>query len=317
MMVKMKQHISAYLLAAVLLLPLTAGAQAVQFLDYNPDARTAGMAGAGVSLEATAFSMWNNAAAPALSAATMDAAVSYGLWQPSGAGNHVIAAAGYGRVARFMSVSAGIKYFSHSPYDITDAGGLVSGSFTPKEMTAGIGLAFRILPILSVGADVHYVHSDIGGPKKGGAVSADFGAMLDLKYLRLGATVSNIGSKVNYGGASAYGLPANFKLGAGTVQTFGADRRHALTVSLQGGMLFKGTALFGEAGVEYAWNDMVRVSAGYHYGSSSTSGVIPSYASVGAGLRILGIHVDAAYIIGTDARSPLTNSFSIGLGYSF
>lgn len=59
--------------------------------------------------------MWNNAAAPALSAATMDAAVSYGLWQPSGAGNHVIAAAGYGRVARFMSVSAGIKYFPILP----------------------------------------------------------------------------------------------------------------------------------------------------------------------------------------------------------
>lgn len=310
------------ILAALLILPaafvpVPSSAQAVQFLGYNPDARTAGMGGAGVSLDATAFSMWNNSAAPALSSGTMDAAVSYGLWQPSGSANSVVSAAGYGRVAGFMTVSAGIKYFSHSSYDITDSGGLVTGSYTPKEMSAGVGVAFRILPVLSLGANVHYVHSDLGQSSRAGAVSADFGAMLDLRFMRIGATVSHIGSRIGYGGVSSYGQPADFRLGVGTTRTFGAEGRHAVTASLQGGLLLEGASLFGEAGVEYAWNGMVRVSAGYHHGGADIPGVIPSYASVGAGFRILGIHVDAAYIIGTDARSPLTNSFSIGLGYSF
>lgn len=308
---------AAALLMAAVMLPLNAGAQAVQFLDYNPDARTAGMAGAGVSTQATAFSMWNNTAAAALSPQTMDAAVSYGLWQPSAAANNVVSAAGYGRVARFMTVSAGIKYFSYSAYDIRDNGSYVSGQFTPNEMSAGIGLAFRLLPILSVGANAHYVFSDIGGPKKAHAVSADIGAMLDLKFIRIGATVSNIGSKINYGGLSSYSLPMNARLGVSTTQYLGAQKKNAITASLQGGMLFGHTSFFAEAGAEYVWNDMVRVSAGYHYGSASIPGVIPSYASVGAGVKIIGIYLNAAYLIGTTSGSPLTNSFNIGLGYTF
>lgn len=307
----------AAILTAAAVLPQKAGAQAAQFLDYNPDARTAGMAGAGASLQASAFSMWNNTAAAALSGQTMDVAASYGLWQPSSAGNNAISAAGYGRVAEFMTLSAGIKYFSYKPYDITDSGSLITGSYTPKEMSAGVGLAFRILPILSVGANVNYVFSDIGGVKKAHAVSADFGAMLDLKFMRIGATVSNIGSKINYGGTSSYSLPANVRLGLGTTQYLGTAKKSALTASLQGGMLLSDTSFFAEAGLEYGWNGLVRVSAGYHYGSSTVPGIIPSYASVGAGVKIIGIYLDAAYLIGTSPDSPLTNSFSISVGYTF
>lgn len=309
--------ISAALILAAVLIPLSLGAQAVQLIDYNPDARTAGLAGAGASLQASAFSLWNNTAAPALSESTMDAAVSYGMWQPSAAGVHAISAAGYGRVAKFMTVSAGVRYFTHPAYDMTDASGSVTGSFTPTDLTAGVGLAFRILPILSLGAGVHYVYSDIGGPQKGGAVSADFGAMLDLRFLRVGLTASNIGSKINYGGLSAYSLPMNIRLGAGTTQYLGAEDRHALTASLQGGFLIEGASFFAEAGLEYAWNDMVRVSAGYHYGDAAASGAVPSYASVGAGFKILGIYIDAAYLIPASQDSPLSNTFSVGVGYRF
>lgn len=315
----MKRHIlsAAALMFAAIFSPAAINAQAVQFMDYNPDTRTAGLAGAGVSLGASAFSMWNNTAAPGLSDATMDIAVSYGLWQPSAAANSVISAAGYGRVAKFMTVSAGIKYFSYSPYSITDAEGLVIGSYTPKELTAGIGIAFRVLPILSVGANLHYVHSDIGGKKKGGAVSTDLGALLDLKFMRIGVTAANIGSKIDYGGPAAYNLPTNLKLGIGTTQYLGKEDKHALTASLQGGMIMEGSALFAEAGLEYAWNDIVRVSTGYHYGSSSILGIVPSYASIGAGCKFLGIYFNAAYIIGTSNDSPVSNSFSLSIGYTF
>lgn len=314
------KRIARYIITAVfasvaLSFPVRAFAQAVSFLQINTDANAMGMAGAGTSLYATAFSMWNNTASSVLSDKKMDVAVSYGLWQPSMAANNVISAAGYGKVAKFMTVSAGVKYFSYSPYNITDDGGLVTGTYTPKEMAAGVGLAFRILPILSLGANVQYVLSDLGGPKKGSAVSADVGAMLDLKFMRAGVTVSNLGSKIDYGGLNAYNLPACLKLGVGTTQYLGAEKKHALTASLQGGLLFENSAFMAEAGVEYGWNDMARFSVGYHYGEAT--GIIPSYASVGAGVKILGIYLNAAYLIGTQEDSPVSNSFMIGVGYSF
>lgn len=49
--------------------------------------------------------------------------------------------------------------------------------------------------------------------------------MLDLKFMRIGATVSNIGSKINYGGTSSYSLPANVRLGLGTTQYLGTAKK--------------------------------------------------------------------------------------------
>ena len=57
----------------------------------------------------------------------------------------------------------------------------------------------------------------------------------------------------------------------------------------------------------------VSVRAGYRYGGDS---VIPSFASVGAGVKLFGVHLDAAYLIAS-GDSPLKNTFCIGIGYSF
>lgn len=302
--------------AAVMTAAYTSGAQTAGFLTLNPDPVTLGMGGVGAAAETTPYAMWNNAAASALGEEKFQAGASYMLWQPSAAANNIAAVAGYGRVAEFMTVSAGIKYFGHAPYDVTDASGLVTGQFAPVELQAGIGLGFRILPILSLGANVSYVHSDLGGPEKGAAVSADFGALLDLKFLSIGVTAANIGSRISYGGASSYALPSNLKLGVGTAQHFGNGDRHALSASLEGGMTLERTSFFAGAGVQYAWNDMVRVSAGYHYGDARTQ-FFGSFASVGVGVRIIGISLNAAYLIAVDNDSPLGNTFSVGLGYSF
>ena len=56
---------------------------------------------------------------------------------------------------------------------------------------------------------------------------------------------------------------------------------------------------------------MVFVRAGYRYGGKS---VIPSYASVGAGVRFAGVKVDLAYVV---SSSPMANTLGVSLGYSF
>lgn len=304
-----------YSIAVFALLLMSAGkvsAQMGSFLDYNPDAHVTGMGNAGAAMYATAFSMWNNTASTVFSDNNFDAAVSYGMWQPSSFGNNVISVAGYGKVARFMTISAGVKYFMYKPMTMMDDKGSPLGTFSPKEMTAGVGLAFKILPILSASANISYVMSDMVSGK-GNAVSADFGVMMDLKFMRIGLTAANIGSKLNYGTESAYSLPANLKLGVGTTQVFAED--HALTASLQGGMVFDNSSFFAELGLEYMYNDLFRVSAGYHYGDGVKS--VPSYASAGIGVSLWGVNLNASYLIGVTANSPISNSFLIGLGYSF
>lgn len=291
-------------------------AQTAGFLDVNPDPISLGMAGTGVTLEATPYAMWNNAAAAVLNDEKFQIGAAYSLWQPSATANNTFAAAGYGRIAKFMTISAGIKYFGHTPYDITDGTtGMVTGQFTPIDLQAGIGLGFRVLPFLSLGANINYVHSDIGGSKKGGAVAADFGALLDLKFMRIGVTAANIGSKINYGGTSSYGLPANVELGIGTIQHFGDDKKHAFYANIEGGMTFEQSSFFAGIGAQYAWNDLVRVSAGYHYGDAAKQ-FFGSYASIGAGVKVIGISFNVAYLIAVD-DSPMSNTFSVGLSYGF
>lgn len=55
----------------------------------------------------------------------------------------------------------------------------------------------------------------------------------------------------------------------------------------------------------------VSVRAGYRYGGNSP---VASYASLGAGVKLLGIRLDAAYLIGS---GPMKNTLAISLGYSF
>ena len=303
--------------AALIFCRTAAQAQTASFLNVNPDPISMSLAGTEAVLEANAFSIWNNTAATALDEDRFQVGAAYSLWQPSFSSNSNIGVAGYGKVAKFMTVSAGFKYFSYQPYEISGTEpGMVSGTFTPAELQAVVGLGFKVLPILSLSANVGYVYSDIGGPKKGGAVSADFGALLDLKFLRIGLTASNIGSKIDYGGASVYNLPANLKLGVGTIQRFGAEDKHAVAVASESGMMFENTAFFTALSAQYCYNDFIRVAAGYHYGNPDKM-VIGSYASVGAGVKILGISLDVAYLIGLSPDSPLTNTFSVGLSYAF
>lgn len=285
------------------------------FLNINPDPHIMGLANAGSAMYATPYAIWNNTASTVFSENKMDVGVSYGMWQPDYVGANVISAAGYGNVTKFMSVSGGIKYFSHKSYDITDDNGVRLEKYAPKEMTAGIGLAFKFASIVSLSANVNYVLSDMVKEHKSNGISADFGAMVNLKFMRVGVTASNIGTKLNYGGSAAYSLPANVKLGVSTTQKLGQNDAHEVSASLQGGMVFNYSSFFGEFGVEYKYHDMICAAIGYHYGDANK--YIPQYFSLGLGFKYWRISLNASYLVGLSSGSPISNTFSVGLGYSF
>ncbi len=286
-------------------------------LNVSPDAQAMSMAGAGVTMYSTAYSIWNNTAAAALSEERLNVGVSYGMWTPGSANTNMIAAAGYGRLSKMFTISAGIRtnvFASQPGYDIN---GNPTGDFSPYDLQATVGLGIRVLPILSLGVNVNYEMSSLGKDFTGNAFSADIAALLDLKFLRVGLTASNFGTKIQYAEtASAYNLPANIKLGVGTTQRFGDEDKHAITASLQGGALIYTGDIFGEVGVEYMYNKLFRVAAGYHYGNNTSLYSVPSYASIGLGVNLWGVGINATYLIGTAAQSPITNSFNIGVSFA-
>ena len=67
-------------------------------------------------------------------------------------------------------------------------------------------------------------------------------------------------------------------------------------------------------GAEYEFAGLAAVRAGYHFGAESDG--LPSFASVGAGLNVFGVSIDAAYIVAAGS-SPMKNTFSVGIGYEF
>ena len=285
----------------VLCLPSLCNAQAVNML-LPTDARTAGFAMAGAALDADAFVSATGVSAAALSERNGAFALSYDSWAPSSASLGVAAFGGFYRFGK-MALALDGRYFIEKPYDIISQSSKVIGSYTPKDIMAGLGLAYQVAEPLSVGVTGHFFSSDIAENIKGSAFCAD----VDLTFRKGGlaamAGVANLGSKISYGGASC-SLPAYAKGGV-------SYRVAGVTASAEADYLFSG-ALMAGFGVEYNIADIAFVRAGYHYGDATKA--LASFASLGLGLQFSGISLDLAFLT---ASETLGNSLLFGLGYSF
>ena len=302
------RHTISYMAAAFMLLfSLNAGAQALPFVAADFDAASLGRAG--TSLTATsgaAYSAFGNPAAVPFSEDRLDVGAGYTMWAPT-KGN-VVSAGGAFNLKDRLGVAAGFSYGLNPAYDITDGGGAVSGRFSPTDMQAGIGLSYRFLKFLSVGANISYATSSLSSDISYGAVAADVFVMARLAGLRVTAGVSDLGSKVTSASGARFALPTSVALGAGYGMTFA--QKHGIDLMLDADYFLDG-GFAASAGVEYAMNGMVFARAGYRYGGESP---LPSYASAGAGVRLLGIRLDIAYIFGSEVMG---NTLAVGLGYSF
>ena len=310
----MKKHIvfsaAAALLTAVLSVDASAQeSSAMAFGRVSHDPAAMAMGGAGTaSTTNVAYASYRNAAAVPYYDGKLDVAAGYQMWQASETGN--VSVAGAWNINGKLGVTAGFTYGMGAAYDIYDAGGSVSGSFSPSEMQAGIGLGWKFMPWLSAGVNVKYLGNSLAEGASYGAVSSDIFLMSQLDGLSLALGVSSLGTAVESASGDKFQLPASLTFGAGYLAEFAEV--HSVELLLDADWFFAG-ALSAALGAEYCWDDMVSVRAGYRYGGKS---VIPSYASVGAGVKLFGISLDLAYLIAS-GDSPLQNTLTFGLGYSF
>lgn len=285
-------------------------AQSAQFLNISSDPAYYSMGGAALTMDANAYSVVTNASAMALGDQKMSVAAGYGMWQPKGMNDGIASLSGYGVIAGRFAVGANGKYMLHKPYDIIGADGSIKEQFRPSDMSVELGMAYRIMKGLSVGVNVRYISSTLYEEASGVAIAADVSVSYRLKGLRVALAGTNLGSKIDYG-YSPYNLPAMAKLGVGYV--YDINKENTVSLHAEGDyLIYKGGFMAG-VGAEYKYDDMVAARVGYHYGDKNS---IPSYFSAGIGGKILGITLNAAYIVGFN-NSPVNGSVMVTLGYEF
>ena len=287
----------------MLLFPAIAGAQALPFTAAETDAASLGTAGADLTQTGSiAYASFSNAAAIPFSDAKMDVAAGYNMWQPSSVGSSMINVGAAYNMNNKLGVAVGFLYGMNPAYDIADASGAVKGQFKPSDMHMNVGVAYRFLPFLSVGA------GNFNSLPFTSALAADVYAMAQFSGLKVTAGVANVGTSVKAKNGTAFSLPTSVAFGAGYEMSF-ADV-HSVDVLLDADYYFCGS-FAAAAGATYTFKDLVVVRAGYRYGGASP---IPSYASVGAGVKFAGAKLDLAYLIGSSA---MKNTLAITVGYSF
>ncbi len=295
--------------ALVLLFPASLCCQTLPFTAVNYDAGSLARAGASLlNTSSVAYGAFSNPAAVPFYDGKGDFAAGYAIWTPQGVSTNVISAAGAYNIGDRFGVTAGLSYGMLPSYDISDGIGSLKGQFKPSEMQFMAGFAYRFIPAMSVGVNVGYASAAMAEGVSYGAVAADvllFGQFSDFKFA---AGVCDVGGKVVSASGAGFSLPtfavASLGYGASLGEMHGAD------VELDVEYAFSG-ALAAAIGAEYRFKDLISVRAGYRYGAEN---VLPSFASVGAGVHFAGISLDAAYLF---ANEVIGNTLSLSLGYSF
>lgn len=291
------------------------------------DAKTAAMGDVGLSSSANAFSLYNYAGAIALDDSKWAAGYSFGGWMPSYDMRSIHTIAGYWKPAEKHSITAGFRYYLFPDERIMDINGLVEDTFTPYDITLDLGYGYAITSYLSVAANVRYLTGKLSSIDDA-AVASAFGADLGLYFRKnnifAGLAVSNIGTKINYGGEDK-SMPAKVKAAGGYGLNIGSQ--HAVNGVLELAYAFLPESYTGfEAGigVEYVYDNMVAVRGGYRLGNDKNEfgpnvtnfGSSSSYATVGLGFNFWKCSLDLSYLIAVSEPS-LKNSFRASLGFKF
>ncbi len=297
----MKRIIISLFLPA--LAAVAASAQSMPSLLIPTDPASASVAGSGIARDATSSAVADNASAMSFSSKTFAVGASYGMWAPEAADSKLADVGAYYKFGGKFALGLSGSYIADHQTNITNANGLVTGTFSPKDIVARVGVSYLITDCLSAGVTAKMIYSSIGPDISGTAFGGDISIMYRREALSAAAAVCNLGTAINYGGES-YSMPMLVKAGAAYTVV-------GLTVSAETDYLFEG-AFAAALGAEYNIADIAFLRAGYHYGAKDKG--LPSFASVGLGVKYAGFELNVAYLL---ASQTLCNTLQLGLGYSF
>src|SRR6185437_7859024 len=205
----------------------------VPFLLISPDARSGGMADAGVAISPDANAMYWNPAKLAFEPDEMGISMSYTPWLSELVPDISLSTLSmYKRIDKLSGFGASLRYFSLGDITFTDNNNNFLKTFRPNEFALDAEYSRKLSDHFSVGVAGRFIYSDLAGatPLSNGEVTKpadDFAGDLSAYYttkvkfksgmladLAFGGNISNIGGKITYTNAAQRDfIPTNMKLG--------------------------------------------------------------------------------------------------------
>lgn len=294
------KHIMMLMLAAI---ALPAMAQKDNFFNpvttsvtsqsIAPDARSAGMGDVGAATDPDVVSQYWNPAKYPFNISRAGVAINYTPWLRQLVSDIDLAyVAGYYRIGDYSAVSASLRYFSLGEVQMLDDENL---TINPYEMSFDVAYSLMLSEHFSLGAAVRWIYSDLtydftSDTAPGSAFAADLSCYYQ-NYLNigerecqlgLGLNISNIGSKISFGGDNnAEFIPTNMRLGASLMVPI--DEYNRFTIAADANKLLVPTyPKQNEGESTEAYQERVQKN---YYDVSSISGIFKSFGDAPGGFK--------------------------------
>ena len=293
-----------YILGLLTLLALPAAAQKEDFFNpvntsvtsqtIAPDARSAGLGDVGVATDPDVVSQYWNPAKYPFTISRAGVALNYTPWLRELVNDMDLAyLAGYYRIGDYSAVSASLRYFSLGEVFLGTSDDAMT--INPYEMSLDVAYSLMLSETFSIGAAVRWIYSDLtydytSDTAPGSAFAADL-ACYYQNYINLGQrecqlglglNISNIGSKISFGGDNnAEFIPTNMRLGASLMIPI--DEYNRFTIAADANKLLVPTYPKQEDG-ESTEDYQERVQKDY-YDVSSISGIFKSFGDAPGGFK--------------------------------
>lgn len=263
-----------------------------------PDARAGGMGDVGAATDPDVSSQYWNVAKYPFTISRAGVSLNYTPWLRKLVSDMNLAyLAGYYRIGDHSAVSASLRYFSlgevQTNYNSTGQGAAIT--VNPYEMSFDAGYSLMLSEKFSIGTAVRFIYSDLKADytddvTPGSAFAADLGAYYQDYVnigqrecqLGLGLNISNIGSKISFGGDNnSYFIPTNLRLGASLMVPI--DEYNRITFAADANKLLVPTypkIRDGESPTDFD----ARVQKEY-YDVSSISGIFKSFGDAPNGFK--------------------------------
>ena len=294
------KHIMMLMLAAI---ALPAMAQKDKFFNpvttsvtsqsIAPDARSAGMGDVGAATDPDVVSQYWNPAKYPFNISRAGVAINYTPWLRQLINDIDLAyVSGYYRIGDYSAVSASLRYFSLGEVQMSDDEHL---TINPYEMSFDVAYSLMLSEHFSLGAAVRWIYSDLtydftSDTAPGSAFAADLSCYYQ-NYLNigerecqlgLGLNISNIGSKISFGGDNnSEFIPTNMRLGASLMVPI--DEYNRFTIAADANKLLVPTYPKQNEG-ERTEAYQERVQKDY-YDVSSISGIFKSFGDAPGGFK--------------------------------
>lgn len=292
----------------ILMLPLKMAAQdkANMFNPINtsvtsqtiaPDARAAGMGDVGAATDPDVVSQYWNPAKYPFTISRAGVSLNYTPWLRQLVSDIDLAyLVGYYRIGDYSAVSGSLRYFSLGEvYTNSSMTGADDMTINPYEMSLDVAYSLMLSEHFSISAGVRWIYSDLTydyteDTSPGSAFAADI-AMYYQNYINLGPrecqlglglNISNIGSKITFGGDdNSEFIPTNLRLGASLMIPI--DEYNRFTIAADANKLLVPTypkQNEGESTEDYT----ERVQKDY-YDVSSIGGIFKSFSDAPNGFK--------------------------------